>query len=75
MTMFALWHALNQHVMEGKRQKIQEISTKSESFIREMDEIKLKLLEKKVTMKSQWLPPQSLKVRVNFDVAFKPDLH
>ncbi|MBA0624316.1 hypothetical protein Godav_009699, partial [Gossypium davidsonii] len=53
----------------------QDISTKVESLIREIDKVKMKLPEQKETMKSQWKRPNGPNVKVNFDATFNPNLH
>ncbi|KAG8472386.1 hypothetical protein CXB51_034209 [Gossypium anomalum] len=73
-TMWLLWHARNQYVMEGKQQSVQEIRTKIESFIMQSSVIKERLPKKQRSMSSKWLPPERVVVKINLDATFKQNL-
>lgn len=59
MTMWSLWHARTQHVMEGKRQTAQEITIKVGSLLKEVEEVSSKLPEQRGAVVSVQQPPMS----------------
>ncbi|TYH58483.1 hypothetical protein ES332_D08G157000v1 [Gossypium tomentosum] len=75
ITVWAIWHARNKQVMEGKQQTAQDIRIIVASLVRELDEINRKLPDQRETMKTHWKPPQDPNVKVNFDAAFKLQIH
>ncbi|XP_016713306.1 uncharacterized protein [Gossypium hirsutum] len=74
ITIWAIWHARNKQVMEGKQQTAQDIRIIVASLVRELDEINRKLPDQRETMKTHWKPPQDPNVKVNFDAVFKPQI-
>ncbi|KAG8501262.1 hypothetical protein CXB51_003399 [Gossypium anomalum] len=63
ITVWAIWHARNKQVMEGKQQTAQDITIRVASLVRESDEINQKLLDQREK------PPQDPNVKANFDAA------
>ncbi|KAH1115289.1 hypothetical protein J1N35_008667 [Gossypium stocksii] len=74
-TAWTLWQARNKHIMEGKRQSVEDICSIIFSIIREMRELRDKILAQVIVMNSTWKPSQEPSVKVNFDAVFKTILH